>query len=92
MPGIDHGHHVRRRVNVRHGHGHEPPADSPVAEMAVDLSQDLRRADPAADQVADFRADAGDHERGRHPFAGDIADRHGPPRRTLRCRCLGPRP
>ena len=47
---------VRLGVDLRHGHGHEPAADSSVAEMAVDLSQHL---DPARhryeDRVAHFR-------------------------------------
>ena len=90
VPGVDHRHLVRPRVDFGHGHGHEPAADSSVAKMAVDLGHHLARPDAAADQVPHFRADAGDHERGRHALAGDVADRHGPPRRCIRR--LRPRP
>ena len=72
------------RVDLGHGHRDEPPADASIAEMAVDPSHDLAGPDPAAHQVPYLRADAGDHERGRHPLAGDVTDRDGPSRGLVR--------
>ena len=58
MPSVNHRHSVRLGVELRQGHGHEPPVEFGIEDMAVDPGQDLFRGDANADEVAYLRADA----------------------------------